>query len=279
MWVFAGRGHINTPDLAAPRLDQRLHVCRDFADVILVELVLRNENVESIKIRFFAELDQGCEIDVAVDDVFHARLRLAHVVNAPADHEWLFDAIWRFHHHGIADAGVQDLKRVALNQDLAYRRRPCALLGFEFADANVAIVFHDKQHQVAPVHRSGFDLARDGPAWFCVADVRVLQHCRDEVIVDRINAQDSRGRIGSEITTVEFTCENRVRRKHGGKGSDAQGNGRHDQNRTRTFTPEVANCFSPGRGQFNIAPSRISIFRSLTRTMSGSWVAITTVVP
>src|SRR6476646_3187964 len=102
MRMFAWRWYVNTPDLVPARLDQLLNVRRDLANVALVKSILRDENVEPIEIRFFAELDQRCEIDVAVNDVFHARLRLADVVNATRDHEWLLDAVRSLNNHGVA---------------------------------------------------------------------------------------------------------------------------------------------------------------------------------
>ena len=84
--MFARRGHVNTYYLPSVAFYQALHIRGDFLNVRFVEPPIANEDVQLIERRFFAELDQRSEIDVAVDDVLHARLRLAHVVNAAADH-------------------------------------------------------------------------------------------------------------------------------------------------------------------------------------------------
>src|SRR6185369_9519389 len=98
--MLARRGNLNAAYVMTATPDQSLNVGSYAPDVIFVEPLLRDEDVQLIEPRFFAELDQGGEIDVAIDDIFHARLRLAHVVHTAADHEWLLDTIRSLHAYG-----------------------------------------------------------------------------------------------------------------------------------------------------------------------------------
>ena len=100
--MFAWLRNINAPHFVSTALIN-VWFSLPLLDVVLIEPVLRDENIELVEMWLFAELDQGREIDVAVDDVLHARLRLAHVVNAAADHEWLLDAVCGLNCHGVAD--------------------------------------------------------------------------------------------------------------------------------------------------------------------------------
>ena len=43
--MLAGRGHIDAPDFMAARLDQRLDVACDLANVVLVKLVFSHEDI------------------------------------------------------------------------------------------------------------------------------------------------------------------------------------------------------------------------------------------
>src|SRR5215217_7456091 len=174
--MLAGSRNLDAAHVMSTALDQLLDVARHAPDVVFVKPVLRDEDVQLIEARLFAELDEGCEIDIAVDDVLHTRLRLAHVVNAAADHEWCLYAIRSLDGDSIAGVYLRHLKRIALDQYLASRRRPRATLRHELADANVAVVFNHKQDQVAPLHWTSFDLAADCAARFCVAHFGILQN-------------------------------------------------------------------------------------------------------
>src|SRR6185369_15543627 len=180
-------------------------VARHAPDVVLVKPVLRDEDVQLIEARLFAELDECCEIDVAVDDVLHARLRLAHVVNAAADYERCFYAIRSLDGDGVADVCPRYLKRIALDQYLACRWRPSATLGHELADANIAVIFDHKQDEVAPLHWTSFDLTADCATRFCIAHLGILQNRLDEIVIDRVDAHHCGRGIGFEITAIELT--------------------------------------------------------------------------
>src|SRR5438105_3661939 len=140
MRMFARRGYLNTPHFMPATLDHLLDVCDHSLDVVLVESILRQENVQLIEVRLFAELGQRCKIDVTIDHVLHARLRLADVMNAAADHERSLDAVGSLHDNCVADAGFRNLKSIALDQDLTGRRWPRALFRHELADTNVAVI-------------------------------------------------------------------------------------------------------------------------------------------
>src|SRR5687768_17751863 len=73
MRVFAGCRDIDASDPPAAAFDQRLDIARDLLDVRLVQTVITYENIQLIEIRFFSKLDQGGEIDVAVNDVLQDR--------------------------------------------------------------------------------------------------------------------------------------------------------------------------------------------------------------
>src|SRR6185369_13391082 len=126
MRMFAGTRNLDAQHFVATALDQLLDVGNDSFDMRLVKSVLCDQKIDLIESWLFAELGQGVEIDVAVDDVLHARLCLAHIVNTTTYHEWLLDAVCGLHCHGIADARSHNLERVTLDQDLACCRRPSA---------------------------------------------------------------------------------------------------------------------------------------------------------
>src|SRR6185503_17751049 len=118
------------------------------------------------------------------NNILHSRLRLAHVVDAAANHQRLLDAVRGFYCHGVADTCFRNLKRIALDQDLAVRWRPGAALGNKRADTNVSVVLDYKEHQDAPLHWSSLDLTSDHPARLSVADFRILQNRFDCFVVD-----------------------------------------------------------------------------------------------
>src|SRR5207237_1143158 len=146
MWMFAGRGYLYTPHFMPATLNHLLDIGHHSLDVVLVESILRHENVQLIEVRLFAELNQGRQIDVTINDVLHARLRLAHIMNAAADQEGSLDAVRSLHENCVADAGFRNLKSIPLDQDLTGRGRPGTLLRHEFADADVAVIFDDKEN-------------------------------------------------------------------------------------------------------------------------------------
>src|SRR5688500_11246320 len=168
MRVFAGCRDIDASDLPAAAFDQRLDIARDLLDVRLVHTVITYENIQLIEIRFFSKLDQGGEIDVAVNDVLHARLRLAHVVHAAADEQQLLLAVCSLYLNLVAYIRSHHLECITLDQNLASCRWPGTRFRFEFADANVAVVLNDEERQVAPLDRASFDLSGHGPSGFCV---------------------------------------------------------------------------------------------------------------
>jgi hypothetical protein len=84
---------------------------------------------------------RGGEIDVAIDDILHARLRLAHIVNTTAYHEWLLDAVCSLHCYGIANARSSQPG----THHASIRISPVAgghapAFGTSLADADVAVV-------------------------------------------------------------------------------------------------------------------------------------------
>src|ERR1044072_4037062 len=140
MRVLAGLRNLDALYFVAATLDQSLDIRNDAFDVSFVKPVLRDKNVYLIESRLFAQLGECGEIDVAIDDVLHARLRLADVVNTTADHKGLLDAVRSLHCYYVANVRLRNLKRVAFDQDLARRRRPCTGFWHELADANVPVV-------------------------------------------------------------------------------------------------------------------------------------------
>src|SRR5207244_3067697 len=120
-------------------------IVNNILDVLFVERVARNDQLHLIESGSLAELYERRLRDVAVDDVLHPRLRLPDVVNAAADAKRSLRSVRRADDDVLADLDSRDLKRVALDEDLAGRRRPRALLGIEFADANVCEVFDREQ--------------------------------------------------------------------------------------------------------------------------------------
>src|SRR6185503_6017196 len=189
MRMLARRGDVDAPNFMPAAFDQLLDVCDYSPDVVFVKPVLRDEDVQLVQLRLFAELDQRGEIDVAVNDILHSRLRLAHVVDAAANHQWLLDAIRSFYGHRVADTCFRNLKRIALDQDLAVRWRPRATLGNKRADADVAIVMDHKEHQIAPLRWSSLHLSSDRSARFSIANFGILQNHFDSIVVDRIETQ------------------------------------------------------------------------------------------
>src|SRR5215217_5597847 len=208
--MLAGPRNLDAAHVMSTALDQLLDVARHAPDVVFVKPVLRDEDVQLIEARLFAELDEGCEIDIAVDDVLHARLRLAHVVNTAADHEWCLDAIRSLDCDGVADVCPRDLKRIALDQYRAVCRRPSVALRHELADANVAEIFDYKQNQVAPLHWTSLNLAADRAARFCITHFRILQNRFDEIVIDRVDAQHCRGGVRLQVSAIELAREYRV---------------------------------------------------------------------
>src|ERR1051325_4186019 len=188
--MLTGLWNLDAWHVMSSALDQPLNIGGDAPDVVFVEPVLCDDDVQLIEPRLFAELDQGGEIDVAIDDVLHARLRLAHVVHTAADDERLLYAVRSLDCDCVAGVSLRDLKRIALDQYLARRGWPRAALRHELADANVAVVFHHKQDQVVPLDWSRLDLSADRAAWIGIAHFRVLQNRFDEILVDRVNTQD-----------------------------------------------------------------------------------------
>src|ERR1044071_6941131 len=210
MRMLAGTRNVDAQHFVATVLDQRLDVGNDSFDMRFVKSVLCDEKIYLIESWLFAELGQGGEIDVAVDDILHARLCLAHVENATADHEWLLDPVCGLHYHRVANARSHNLKRVTLDQDLTCRRRPRADFRHEFTDANVAVILDYEQNQVTPLRWARLDLATDRPARFGIAHFRILQDGFDEIVVSRVNTQHGRSRVGCEISMVQFTCQDCV---------------------------------------------------------------------
>src|SRR6185436_18355760 len=188
--MLAGWRNVNATHVVSAALNQLLNLAGDAPDVVFVEPVLRDEDVQLIESRLFAKLDQRGEIDVAVNDVLHARLRLAHVVHTAADDERLFDPVHSLDRDCIADVCFHNLKRIALDQYLAGGGRPRAAFRHKLADANVAVVLDDKQDQVAPLHWSSFDLSTDRASRLSVTHFRILQDRFDEIFVDRVNTQN-----------------------------------------------------------------------------------------
>jgi len=78
------------------------------------------------------------------------------------------------------------LQRIAFNQNFARRRRPCARLRLQRADANVAIIFHHKQHQGAPIHWASFDATGHCSARFDFTDARMRGGSLKQSIVNFI---------------------------------------------------------------------------------------------
>src|SRR5689334_22747096 len=200
MRMLAGSRNVDAQHFVATVLDQRLDVGNDSFDMRFVKSVLCDQKIYLIEPRLFAELGQGGEIDIAVNNVLHTRLCLAHVVNATADHKWLLDAVCSLHCHRVANARSYNLKRITLDQNLACQGRPRAVFRHEFTDANVAVILDYKQDQVAPLRWTRLDLATDRPARLGVAHFGILQDGFDEIVVSRINTQHRRGRVGRKIT-------------------------------------------------------------------------------
>jgi hypothetical protein len=81
MRMLAGTRNLNALHFVAAALDQRFDIGNDSFDMCLVKSVLCDQKIDLVESRLFAELYEGGEIDIAIDDILHARLRLAHVVN------------------------------------------------------------------------------------------------------------------------------------------------------------------------------------------------------
>src|SRR5262249_27280607 len=193
----------------------------------------------------------------------------------------------------IADARPGDLDRVALNQYLSGRRRPGALLRLQRADANVAEILNHKQSQVAPLHRPGFNPARQSAASLRVAHAFARGDGGDQFIIQPVCPQGGRGRIGFQIAFIQLAGENRIAGEHRRKGRNPDGDGERHEDCTRALLPEIAYHFlrvcrhqpiscviwlAAAESFEAIAPSTSSTVRSILE-MSRSCVAITTVVP
>src|SRR5882724_6789060 len=106
MRMFAGWWDLHAAN-GVPTAFDSLHSARDdVADVLLVEAICCRENLELVEPRLFAELCQRGQRDVAVDAVFHSRLRLADVVNAASDAKRGLASVRGFDAHRVADARV-----------------------------------------------------------------------------------------------------------------------------------------------------------------------------
>ena len=156
--MFAWLRNINTSDFVTPSLDSCLDSRCHFSNVVLIEPILRHENIELVEIRLFSELCQSIERDVAVDHVFHSCLGLAHIVNTAANDQPLFVSIAGLDRHQVTDTGLRNLESIALNQYLASRRWPCTSLVFEPGNVNIAVILYYKQYEVSPLYRSRLDL-------------------------------------------------------------------------------------------------------------------------
>src|SRR5688572_5622217 len=167
-------------------VDCPFHVGYHAPDVVFVEAVLSDEDVELVQHRCLAELDEGGEVYVTVNNILHTRLRLAHVVCAASDHERLLDTVRSLNSYNVADLCFRNLKSVALNQNLAVPGRPGAFLGNKLADADVAVVVNYKQHQLAPLYWSSLHLAAYGSARLSITHFRVLQNRVNRFVVDRV---------------------------------------------------------------------------------------------
>src|SRR5262245_51222689 len=159
MRMFAGLRNISSTRLMSATLDQLLHVGCDVAHMRFIKFVPVYRNLQLVEVRLFAQLSERVEVDVAVDDVLHARLCLAYILHRTAETQRPLIASGRPDRHGIADARPGDLNGVAFDQYLAGTWRPGALLRLQRADANIPEILHDKQSQVAPLNRPGFNPA------------------------------------------------------------------------------------------------------------------------
>src|SRR5215208_3936353 len=288
MRMLARTWYVHATNFMPATLYDFFNVAHDMFNVVLVKPVFRDKNIQLIEIRFFAQLDQGGEIDITVNDVLHPRLRLAHVVNAAGNCERLLNAIGSLYDHRIANARFRDLKRVALDQDLARCRRPRAFLRNKLADADVAVIVNDKQDYVAPLHWSRLELTTYCPTRFGITHFRVLQNGLDQIVVDRVDAYHRRRWVSGQITLVQFTREDCVRRKHRGERGDAERDSKHNEHCSCAFVPKIANSLTPECvhsrtiHRFHrlceticvicgwILPSEISTRRSITRAISAS---------
>ena len=181
----------------------------------LVITILSDQNIQLIEIGFFAQQLERVERDVAINQILHARLCLADIVDAAGDAQGLLFAIRGSHRDRIADARLGDLKGVSFDQQLAGGRRPCALLGVELADADIAIVFDDEEDQVAPFDRPCLDASGHGSARLGIAQIGIRLNGRKQVVVDRIRSQGGRSRVGRQIAFVQLAGQNRVARQDG----------------------------------------------------------------
>src|SRR5918994_691255 len=96
MRMFSGRGYVDAAHLMSTALYCRFYVSYHASDVVFVKLVLSNEDIQLVQSWFFSQLDQRCEVDVAINKILHARLRLAYIVNASSDNERLLDTVCSF---------------------------------------------------------------------------------------------------------------------------------------------------------------------------------------
>src|SRR3954471_10110069 len=90
MRMFSGTRNIDAANGMSGGFERPADFLGDAADVRLVVTIVGDQNVEPIEIRLLAQVRQGVERDVAVDDILHARLRLADVVHAATDAQCTF---------------------------------------------------------------------------------------------------------------------------------------------------------------------------------------------
>ena len=117
--MFTGLGHVDALHAVAAPFQVGRHLASDPVNVRFVQRVLRDADRQLIVIGLFAQGRQRTERDVAVDEVFHARLRLPHVMNRTADAQRERVSGVGAYAHCVADSRVRDLQGIALDRKLA----------------------------------------------------------------------------------------------------------------------------------------------------------------
>ena len=102
-WGRFPGGDFHPPHGMPFALQPLLHARRHRQDVLLVERVVGHHELDLIEVGLFSQLREGVEGDVAVDDVLHARLGLAHVVDGAAHSQGPLISAGGPHGHGVAD--------------------------------------------------------------------------------------------------------------------------------------------------------------------------------
>src|SRR5579859_4011043 len=213
--MFTRSGNIYAANSVTATFNQLLYFLGDSAYVLLVKPVFRDQDVQLVQIRLFAQPDKCVQRYIAVDAVLHARLGLANIMHAAGHVQGLFLPLADPDRYGVADLRMRYLKGVPLDQYFSCGRRPCAMLWRQPAYADTSVVFHHKDHQIAPLGWTAFDPAMQNSSWLGVAYVAVGEYSRDQFVINCVRPQSGGGRVRCQVSFVELPCEHCVRGKNG----------------------------------------------------------------